>query len=106
MPPGFVWSELDLSNAHETEEVYDLLTQSYVEDDDNMFQFDYSINFFRWALTPPDFHKDWHVSVRNQKTNKLMAFISGIPVKTRVYETVMPMAEINFLCVHKKLRTK
>ncbi|CAI5728282.1 unnamed protein product [Peronospora effusa] len=40
MPPGFVWSELDLSNAHETEEVYDLLTQSYVEDDDNMFRFD------------------------------------------------------------------
>ncbi|CAI5741271.1 unnamed protein product [Peronospora farinosa] len=106
MPPGFVWSELDLSNAHETEEVYDLLTQNYVEDDDNMFRFDYSINFLRWALTPPDFHKDWHVGVRNQKTNKLMAFISGIPVKTRVYKTVMPMAEINFLCVHKKLRTK
>ncbi|RMX65380.1 hypothetical protein DD238_002637 [Peronospora effusa] len=106
MPPGFLWSELDLSNAQETEEVYNLLTQNYVEDDDNMFRFDYSINFLRWALTPPDFHKDWHVGVRNQKTNKLMAFISGIPVKTRVYETVMPMAEINFLCVHKKLRTK
>ncbi|CAI5717048.1 unnamed protein product [Peronospora destructor] len=106
MPPGFVWSEMDLSNAHETQEVYDLLTQNYVEDDDNMFRFDYSVNFLLWALTPPDFHKDWHVGVRNQKTNKLMAFISGIPVKTRVYKTVMPMAEINFLCIHKKLRTK
>ncbi|KAI9916280.1 hypothetical protein PsorP6_017959 [Peronosclerospora sorghi] len=106
MPPGFVWSEIDLSNAHEAQEVYDLLTQNYVEDDDNMFRFDYSISFLMWALTPPGFHKDWHVGVRNQKTNKLMAFISGVPVKTRVYTNVMPMAEINFLCVHKKLRSK
>jgi len=77
-----------------------------VEDDDNMFRFDYSINFLMWALTPPGFHKSWHVGVRNQKTGKLMAFISGIPVKTRVYTEVLPMAEINFLCVHKKLRAK
>ncbi|KAG6590997.1 glycylpeptide N-tetradecanoyltransferase 2 [Phytophthora cinnamomi] len=106
MPPGFAWSEIDLTDAREAKEVYDLLTQNYVEDDDNMFRFDYSIAFLMWALTPPGFHKDWHVGVRNQKTNKLMAFISGIPVKTRAYAAVLPMAEINFLCVHKKLRTK
>ncbi|GAB9464449.1 Glycylpeptide n-tetradecanoyltransferase 2 [Globisporangium polare] len=35
-----------------------------------------------------------------------MAFISAIPVKTRVYMNTMEMAEVNFLCVHKKLRTK
>ncbi|KAL4101832.1 hypothetical protein PRIC1_005580 [Phytophthora ramorum] len=106
MPPGFAWSEIDLTDAAEAQEVYDLLTRNYVEDDDNMFRFDYSIEFLMWALTPPAFHKDWHVGVRNQKTKKLMAFISGIPVKTRVYSNVLPMAEINFLCVHKKLRTK
>ncbi|KAG3110654.1 Glycylpeptide N-tetradecanoyltransferase 1 [Phytophthora idaei] len=106
MPPGFVWSEVDLTKQNEAQEVYDLLTHNYVEDDDNMFRFDYSIDFLMWALTPPGFHKDWHVGVRNQKTNKLMAFISGIPVKARVYKETMAMAEINFLCVHKKLRTK
>ncbi|KAG2797315.1 Glycylpeptide N-tetradecanoyltransferase 1 [Phytophthora cactorum] len=106
MPPGFVWSEIDLTKQDEAQEVYDLLTHNYVEDDDNMFRFDYSIDFLMWALTPPGFHKDWHVGVRNQKTNKLMAFISGIPVKARVYKETMAMAEINFLCVHKKLRTK
>ncbi|KAE9313986.1 Glycylpeptide N-tetradecanoyltransferase 2 [Phytophthora fragariae] len=106
MPPGFAWSEIDLTDAREAREVYELLTQNYVEDDDNMFRFDYSLAFLMWALTPPGFHKDWHVGVRSQKTNKLMAFISGIPVQTRVYARVLPMAEINFLCVHKKLRTK
>ncbi|KAG7378684.1 glycylpeptide N-tetradecanoyltransferase [Phytophthora pseudosyringae] len=107
MPPGFTWSEIDLAEANEAQEVYDLLTRNYVEDDDNMFRFDYSIDFLMWALTPPGYVKDWHVGVRNQKTGKLMAFISGIPVKTRVYQdSPMAMAEINFLCVHKKLRTK
>lgn len=33
--------------------MYKLLTKNYVEDDDNMFRFDYSIDFLRWALTPP-----------------------------------------------------
>ncbi|RLN95925.1 hypothetical protein BBJ28_00014201 [Nothophytophthora sp. Chile5] len=106
MPAGFSWCEIDLTAPAEAGEVYDLLTQNYVEDDDNMFRFNYSIDFLMWALTSPGFHQDWHVGVRNQKTNKLMAFISGIPVKTRAYTTSMAMAEINFLCVHKKLRTK
>ncbi|RLN53293.1 hypothetical protein BBJ29_000453 [Phytophthora kernoviae] len=35
-----------------------------------------------------------------------MAFISGIPAKTRVYTETVAMAEINFLCVHKRLRAK
>ncbi|TMW62102.1 hypothetical protein Poli38472_009595 [Pythium oligandrum] len=106
MPAGFEWSVVDFTDEAQANEVYDLLTRNYVEDDDNMFRFDYSVDFLKWALAPPDFRKDWHIGVRNQKTGKLMAFISGIPVKVRVYDEVMEMAEINFLCVHKKLRSK
>ena len=35
-----------------------------------------------------------------------MGLITGIPVTTHVYDRSMRMAEINFLCVHKKLRAK
>jgi glycylpeptide N-tetradecanoyltransferase len=35
-----------------------------------------------------------------------MGCITAIPVDVRVNDKVVPMAEINFLCVHKKLRTK
>lgn len=59
-----------------------------------------------WALTPPGYLKDWHVGVRNSKTGALMGCITAVPVNCRVYEKVTPMVEINFLCVHKKLRTK
>ncbi|DBA00584.1 TPA: hypothetical protein N0F65_007713 [Lagenidium giganteum] len=106
MPPGFLWDEIDLTVDEQVNEVYELLTQNYVEDDDNMFRFDYSPDFLKWALTPPGFLKNWHIGVRNAKNNKLMAFISGVPAKVRVYEKTLKMAEINFLCVHKKLRTK
>ena len=45
-------------------ELYVLLNENYVEDDDNMFRFDYSPEFLRWALQPPGSLRDWHVGVR------------------------------------------
>jgi glycylpeptide N-tetradecanoyltransferase len=35
-----------------------------------------------------------------------MAFISAVPAKMRVYDVIKDMVEVNFLCVHKKLRSK
>lgn len=67
-------------------------------------RFDYSVPFLQWALSPPGYVKDWHVGVRNAKTGALMGCITAVPVDVRVYDRVSPMAEINFLCVHKKLR--
>jgi glycylpeptide N-tetradecanoyltransferase len=83
-----------------------LLRDNYVEDTDNMFRFKYSIPFLRWALTTPGYFKDWILAVRVIKNKKMVGFISGIPVTVVVEEKKLPMAEINFLCVHKKLRTK
>ena len=71
-----------------------------------MFRFEYSADFLRWALMPPGWHADWHIGVRVEGSGKLVAFISGIPATMVNNETVVNMAEINFLCVHKKLRTK
>jgi glycylpeptide N-tetradecanoyltransferase len=45
LPEGFYWANVDISDRKQAEEVYQLLTQNYVEDDDNMFRFDYSIEF-------------------------------------------------------------
>jgi glycylpeptide N-tetradecanoyltransferase len=54
----------------------------------------------------PDYHTEWHLGVRFTKTNKLYGFIAGIPVKVMIKEKEVKMAEINYLCVHKKLRSK
>merc|ERR1719258_319054 len=93
-------------NDAEAEEIYTLLNENYVEDDDSMFRFDYSIPFLRWALTPPGYLKTLHLGVRVKANQKLVGFITGIPAKILVHDQAVNMVEINFLCVHKKLRAK
>lgn len=106
LPQGFVWDTLDISDAKVLKELYTLLNENYVEDDDNMFRFDYSPDFLLWALKPPGWKMPWHCGVRVAGNNKLVGFISAIPAQIRVYEQIVSMVEINFLCVHKKLRSK
>jgi glycylpeptide N-tetradecanoyltransferase len=86
------------------DEVYALLAAHYVEDDDNMFRFDYPKAFLAWALKAPGWRRDWHLGVRIAATKKLVAIITAIPCETRVYDKSFRAVEINFLCVHKKLR--
>jgi len=106
LPDAFQWHSCDVLDDNEAKEIYTLLNENYVEDDDSMFRFDYSINFLRWALTPPGFLKSWHLGVRVKASQKLVGFITGIPANIKVNDDLIPMAEINFLCVHKKLRSK
>ena len=53
LPASFEWDTLDLSDDSQVVEVYKLLNENYVEDEDNMFRFDYSSEFLQWALRPP-----------------------------------------------------
>ena len=53
LPTGYYWDNLNLADDTVANELYQLLTFNYVEDDDAMFRFDYSVNFLRWALQPP-----------------------------------------------------
>ncbi|KAH8116866.1 N-myristoyl transferase [Phellopilus nigrolimitatus] len=106
LPKDFEWSSIDLDDPNQTKEVYDLLCLNYVEDDNASFRFQYTAEFLEWALKPPGFHKDWHVGVRVKSNKKLVAFISGVPIALRVRGNVFHASEINYLCVHKKLRSK
>ncbi|XP_049409976.1 glycylpeptide N-tetradecanoyltransferase 1-like [Solanum stenotomum] len=106
LPSPYEWTTCDLDSEDMCSEVYLLLTNNYVEDDENMFRFNYSKEFLRWALHPPGYYKSWHIGVRVKTSKKLVAFITGVPAKIRARDTVVVMAEINFLCVHKKLRSK
>jgi len=44
--------------------------------------------------------------VRASKSRKLIAFISGVPIDLRIRKKTFRADEVNFLCVHKKLREK
>lgn len=105
LPMDYEWATCDIEDDIVLQEVYTLLSNNYVEDDDNMFRFDYSKSFLKWALQPPGYFKEWLFGVRVKKSRKLVGFISGVPANIRAGSNVIRMAEINFLCVHKKLRS-
>lgn len=104
MPGGFEWSEIDVTDPVQLDEVYGLLKLNYVGD--NTFKIHYSKEFLTWAFTPPGYKKEYHLGVRSSKSKKLVALITGLETKIRVYEKVISALEINYLCVHKKLRDK
>ncbi|KAK8165021.1 acyl-CoA N-acyltransferase [Phyllosticta citrichinensis] len=106
MVEGFEWVTMNLQDATELQEVYELLSHHYVEDGEAMFRFNYSASFLNWALKAPGWRDIWHVGVRATQSRKLVAFISGVPVRLRVRSKTVNSIEINFLCVHKRLRSK
>ncbi|THH27491.1 hypothetical protein EUX98_g6689 [Antrodiella citrinella] len=106
LPKEFVWSTLDLTDDAQLRELWELLSANYVEDDDASFRFQYSAEFLRWALQPPGYHKEWHVGVRVASNKKLVAFVAAFPINLRVRANLLRASEVNFLCVHKKLRSK
>ncbi|EER28458.1 glycylpeptide N-tetradecanoyltransferase [Coccidioides posadasii str. Silveira] len=103
---GFEWVTLDLDDEKELKEFYELLSDHYVEDGSAMFRFNYSPEFLNWALKAPGWKKDWHVGVRASKSGKLVASICGVPAEISVRGQLIKVSEINFLCIHKKLRSK
>jgi len=48
MYPGFEWVTMDLEDEKQLDEVYELLTNHYVEDKDATFRFKYSPSFLNW----------------------------------------------------------
>ena len=46
------------------------------------------------------------LGVRVAASGKLVGFITAVPARVRVRATSLAMVEINYLCVHKKLRAK
>lgn len=106
MIEGFEWATMDLEDDAQMTEVYELLNGHYVEDQEAMFRLTYSPSFLNWALKAPGWKKFWHVGVRVTTSKKLVAFISGIPVNLRVRSSIIKCSEVNFLCIHKKLRSK
>ncbi|EPS64434.1 hypothetical protein M569_10344, partial [Genlisea aurea] len=106
LPSPYEWITCDIDSEEVCAEVYNLLTHNYVEDEENMFRFNYSKGFLQWALQPPGFFRSWLIGVRAKTSKKLVAFITAVPARMRVREEIVLMAEVNFLCVHKKLRSK
>ncbi|CAG12630.1 unnamed protein product, partial [Tetraodon nigroviridis] len=106
LPDGFRWDNLELSSQAVLKELCTLLNENYLEQDDNTVRFDFSPEYLQWALQPPNWSAQWHCGIRVVSSNKLVGFIAAVPAKILVYEVEKHMVQVQFLCVHKKLRLK
>jgi len=48
LPEDFQWDTLSLDDPFVLKELYTLLNENYVEDEDSMFRFDYQPHFLKW----------------------------------------------------------
>ena len=103
---GFEWCTLDSQNDTHLEEIHFLLNENYVEDLSSTMRFAYSKDFLKWAISQPGTKPDWQVGIRVTASQKLVAFISAVPLHLKINDEEVESVEINFLCVHKKLRSK
>lgn len=103
---GFIWSDIDIDDPTQISELYQLLHQNYVEDVESLFRFDYSSEFLYWALKSPGWRREWHLGVRVSDSKRLVAFISAVPITINIRSSPVKSCEVNFLCIHKKLRSK
>jgi glycylpeptide N-tetradecanoyltransferase len=106
LPAGFEWSICDMTDDKTACEVQKLLSDYYVEDPNATLRLSYTKESIQWALSGPGSRPDWIFGVRATESGKLLAFISGVAMKVRVNDDVIQMGEVNFLCVHPKLRHK
>lgn len=142
LPAAFAWSDIALSDGKQLEELYNLLNENYVEDDDNMFRFDYSPEFLKWFLPPFRSLPPVRSQVGCVEGPEAARVAPGVargrprcqeqqarrlhrrhprhrphlrpvrppppPLRASAALGLRPqkMVEINFLCVHKRLRAK
>lgn len=99
LPDQFEWQLLSLED--DLDRIYKFLYDNYSESDTGRLV--YSKDTLKWLLreTPR-----WLVGVNLKDTKKLVGFITGIAINLRVNGQDLKTAEINLLCVHKKLRDK
>lgn len=104
LPPGYNWVDIDLTNENSLNKLVVFLCKYYnsVEDDDKTT--DYNSKFLKWVLMQPNYFPDLIVSV--EANDKIVAFICGIPMDMIIHNKNVKLIEINFLCIHPKLRNK
>jgi len=101
LPKGYVWKTYNITN--DGDKIHAFLNKHYMTD--NTFRLNYSKEFIQWALTPPNYIADLCIGVESN-SGVIVGFIAGIPTKNRINYNVIDCIEVNFLCVHKKLRGK
>ena len=93
LPEGFEWKNIDINQGNDIDKLYEFLKSNYIDDESHLFGSDYSKDYLKWFLSPPEMNKNWIISVvkedkiKNKK--KIIGFISAVPTKLCINDTEM-----------------
>eukprot|EP00826_Nyctotherus_ovalis_P025678 TRINITY_DN1992_c0_g1_i3.p1 TRINITY_DN1992_c0_g1~~TRINITY_DN1992_c0_g1_i3.p1 ORF type:complete len:444 (+),score=91.14 TRINITY_DN1992_c0_g1_i3:198-1529(+) len=106
LPEDLEWSDIDVTNPKELDEVYTLLRDYYIEEYSNEFRMRYSHEYLKWIFAPPERHKDWAVGIRAKGSKELIGFLNIAPLKVCMAGVVTESAEPSFAAISAKYRNK
>ncbi|CAH6421324.1 Myristoyl-CoA:protein N-myristoyltransferase [uncultured virus] len=106
LPDDFEWINIDMKNDVDSQKVSDFLNYNYLEDKNGNFRLHYSKDFLKWFIIGPNYQNDLCIGVQVKKSKILVGFIAGILTNLQLNQNEIKLAEIDFLCVHPKLRGK
>jgi glycylpeptide N-tetradecanoyltransferase len=106
LPEEFEWQNINIHDEQQLQELYLFLSKNYFQNKEVGLSSFYQPEFLKWALDVPRQKEEYIISIRLKKTNKIMACITGVPINISINNEIKPIIMINFLCVHKKLRSK
>lgn len=106
LPEEFEWQNINIHDEQQLQELYLFLSKNYFQNKEVGLSSFYQPEFLKWALDVPNQKEEYIISIRLKKTNKIMGCGTGVPINVSINNKIKQTGIINFLCVHKKLRSK
>ena len=106
------WCYFDINIPKEFDEIHQFLLKNYKLDDDP-FPLEFTKDILKWSLDlriqdygvkKLDSIKYWNLGIRSE-TGKLIGFITGVPTHYIIHGKSIDTLTINYLCVHRNLRS-
>jgi glycylpeptide N-tetradecanoyltransferase len=104
LPEGYEWINFNMENNEDIEKISKFLDK-YYKPTNGLFVPSYSNEFFEWYFRNK-ITNNLCFGVKLKENDLLVSFISGIPNKYQVNRNKLDLVEVNFLCIHPKLRNK
>ena len=104
LPNGYKWSNFDTLSNDNINNILDFINNNY-HDATNNFTPYYSYDFLKWYLLNPN-GKYFCAAVEVVQTGAVVGFICAVLKQNKLNKHSMTLAEVNFLCVHHKMRSK
>lgn len=100
MAKPYEWVVIDLLNDQQMDEVCNFLNKNYLTDPDNKFRLHYTKEYLRWSLGS-------NAELITCQANGIIGGVISANIgEYQVFSKTIKMADINYFCIHRKLREK